>query len=56
MKIILCILASLALTTSVFCQVPQAFKYQTVLRTPEGVILGSQEVSLKVDILKWIKP
>jgi uncharacterized protein (TIGR02145 family) len=46
------ILAGVLLTVSAFCQAPQSFKYQAVLRDASGNILSSSSKTIEVDILQ----
>ena len=39
------------LTSGVFAQVPQYFKYQAIVRSPDGSVIGNKEVSLKIALL-----
>ncbi|MFP4025992.1 MAG: tail fiber domain-containing protein [Thiohalospira sp.] len=50
-KLALIILAIVCFGTTLFAQVPDAFKYQAVLRNSDGEIISGQEVSLKISIL-----
>ncbi|MCD4744709.1 MAG: hypothetical protein K8R58_00240 [Bacteroidales bacterium] len=44
----------LTITTSVFCQAPQAFKYQAVVRDNAGEILQNQAVGIRISIHNFI--
>jgi uncharacterized protein (TIGR02145 family) len=54
MKIILSsiLLSFLFITTGLYAQPPQSFKYQAVIRDTSGVIITNQLISAKVSILK----
>ncbi|MBA4322670.1 MAG: hypothetical protein C0408_07625, partial [Odoribacter sp.] len=52
MKRIILGLFSLLLVCSLFAQVPQGFKYQTVVRDAGGTILASQAVGFRISILQ----
>jgi len=51
MKKLTCsILLAFAISASLFCQAPQSFKYQTVVRDNSGQIIASQGVSFRISI------
>jgi len=49
-NLITTILLTLTFTLSVFCQPPNAFKYQAVVRDGDGNIISSQSVDLRISI------
>ncbi|OFX60563.1 MAG: hypothetical protein A2046_11330 [Bacteroidetes bacterium GWA2_30_7] len=52
MKTLLLTTVAILLTTVIFAQSPQAFKYQAVIRNNQGKVLVNQIVSLRVSILQ----
>jgi uncharacterized protein (TIGR02145 family) len=52
MKRIILSFLSLMLVSVLFAQVPQSFKYQTVVRATDGTALASQTVAFKISILQ----
>ncbi|MFP4025993.1 MAG: hypothetical protein ACLFVR_15840, partial [Thiohalospira sp.] len=50
-KLVLIYLAMVCFGTTLLAQVPDAFKYQAVLRNSDGEIISGQEVSIKISIL-----
>jgi Chaperone of endosialidase/Collagen triple helix repeat (20 copies) len=52
MKRLIVIIISLGLFTNLFCQAPQAFKYQAVIRDNAGKPIVSQLVSFRISILQ----
>lgn len=52
MKNYILIIFGLILSTGLFAQSPQGFKYQAVIRDSEGEPLSSQDVSLRISILE----
>jgi hypothetical protein len=51
-KIFLAIFAMLICSTVLVAQIPQAFKYQAVVRDYRGYIIADQDINLKISILK----
>ena len=51
-KLILSLVATVAITLTSFGQAPEAFKYQAVVRDAGGVILTNQAVGYKLTILQ----
>lgn len=51
MKRIIIIYAAIIMTASVFAQIPQSFRYQSVARDNSGNVLANQNVSFKISIL-----
>jgi uncharacterized protein (TIGR02145 family) len=52
MKRIILSFLSLMLVSVLFAQVPQSFKYQTVVRATDGTAIASQTVAFKISILQ----
>ncbi len=52
MRKILFVLTSVLVSVTLFSQVPQAFKYQAVVRDNTGALLIKQSVNFKIDIVR----
>jgi uncharacterized protein (TIGR02145 family) len=53
MKKILLLLFSAYFAAGLLAQVPQSFKYQTVVRETDGTVIGDQDVSFRISVLQY---
>ena len=52
MKRLILSFAAIAITASVFAQVPEAFQYQAILRDSDGHLMVEKTVELKIDLVQ----